>query len=338
MAPSGENCQPWKIKIDGDALNLYNDPQKDTSLYNYDQKGSMVALGAFIENLDIASKFLGLGVKIDLFPDSQDKNLVAEIVFSERPLVKDPLYEAIFKRTTNRKKYKKVVFSEEQLSELIKSGLEVGGGEVKIITDAEKIKKLSDPISVNERLIFENPFLHNFFYNHIRWSKEEDEKYKDGFYIKTLELKFPQKIALKILKSWKWAERAKKIGMSKQIAKDNAKNYASASALGIIVIPSNSQKDYLLAGRIMQRVWLKVTSMNLSLQPMTGVLFFTQSILNNKAAQFTVSETQLIENAYGLISNEFGEANRTIAMLFRIGDGGEPTARSSRFAISDIMK
>lgn len=337
-APSGENCQPWRIKLSEGKIELFNDPLKDTSLYNYDQKGSMVAIGAFIENLIIASKELGLNPTITMFPDSTNLDWVSTISFSQTTPVSDPLFDSIFSRTTNRKQYKKVSITAEYKKSLIDSATEVNNaGAVVILEDADKIKELSVPISLNERLIFENQFLHNFFYNHIRWTKEEDNKYKDGFYIETLELKAPQKFALKLLRSWKWAKIAKKFGMSKQIASDNAKNYASASALGIIVIPSNNRQDYVFAGRIMQRVWLKTTLIGLSLQPMTGVLFFKQRIQKGDCEEFTDEQKEMINNAYTDIKNGFGVGDGNIAMLFRVGDGGTPSALSSRFLVNEII-
>ncbi|MEJ0021840.1 MAG: hypothetical protein WDN47_04705 [Candidatus Doudnabacteria bacterium] len=336
-APSGENCQPWLIKLSENKLNLYNDPSKDTSVYNYGQKGSMVAQGAFIENLAIASKALGLSAQLNMFPDPSNEDLIATVGFSQSSAVDDPLYGAIFNRSSNRKSYKKIKFTEEQRASILISGIETGS-KVILLEDPLKIKDLSKPISLNEQLIFENQFLHDFFYAHIHWTQEEDEKYKFGFYIKTLELNLPQSIAIKLLRSWKWTNLLDKIGISKQIAKDNAKNYETASALGIIVIPTNSRNDYVVAGRAMERVWLKVTSMGLSLQPMTGILFFMQKILSGKHEEFSTEQVQLIKEGYQKISSGFDVTNQTIAMLFRIGDGGEPSAKSLRYTIPEIMQ
>lgn len=337
LAPSGENCQPWQVKLSQNKIDLFNDPSKDTSLYNFGQKGSMSAVGAFLENLIVASKALGLDPQIVLFPNKANENWIATINFSGVEAKPDKLYSSIFKRSTNRKLYKKTVFSEEQLDAIRSSGPEVGDVEVKLIKDSEQIRILSDPISLNERLIFENEYLHNFFYDHLRWTKEEDKKYRNGFFVKTLELKIPQKFFLKLLRSWKLTQFAQKIGISRQIAKDNAKNYASASVLGVITIPTNSAQDFVLAGRAMERVWLKITSMGLSMQPMTGVLFFMQNILANQTNQFSQQQIKAIQNAFQQIKNAFEPGNRTISLLFRIGDGGEPSARSSRFDLSEIL-
>lgn len=42
-APSGENCQPWRFRVEGEKIWVYNNPESDQSLYNYAQCGSLVA-------------------------------------------------------------------------------------------------------------------------------------------------------------------------------------------------------------------------------------------------------------------------------------------------------
>ena len=54
-APSGENCQPWKFAVDGSSIHIFNVPEADTSLYNFEQKGSYVAHGALIETIVIVA-------------------------------------------------------------------------------------------------------------------------------------------------------------------------------------------------------------------------------------------------------------------------------------------
>jgi len=34
MAPSGENCQPWRFEVRGNKISIFNIPERDTSLYN----------------------------------------------------------------------------------------------------------------------------------------------------------------------------------------------------------------------------------------------------------------------------------------------------------------
>ena len=38
LAPSGENCQPWKFEVKGSNIDVMNVKERDQSLYNWDQR------------------------------------------------------------------------------------------------------------------------------------------------------------------------------------------------------------------------------------------------------------------------------------------------------------
>ncbi|MBI2038646.1 MAG: nitroreductase, partial [Candidatus Nealsonbacteria bacterium] len=188
-APSGENCQPWRFEVRGDEIDIFNIPERDQSPYNFDQRGSLVAHGTLIENVLIASSTSGYKTKLDIFPEAHDRNLVARIVFEKSSTKEEPLYPYIKIRCTNRKPYKKdIKLTPEQKSEILASANEVGEGAVKLTEDPHEIGALAKVGSMNERLVFENPHLHNFLFTHINWTKHEEMKKRLGFYIKTLEI------------------------------------------------------------------------------------------------------------------------------------------------------
>ena len=114
------------------------------------------------------------------------------------------------------------------------------------------------------------------------------------------------------------------------IAKQNAKIYASCSALGLITLKDNSPKSYLDGGRAFERLWLKVTQQNLSLQPLTGVFLLMQRIIAGQASDLSQEHINEIKNAYKKTSEIFNLNGGTIALMFRIGGGGSPSARTLR--------
>src|SRR5207237_2900448 len=79
MAPSGENCQPWKFVVHANEIRMVNIPQRDNSYYSWGQRASIVSHGCAFENIFIAGQVLGLNLDLKLFPDSRDENLVAII-------------------------------------------------------------------------------------------------------------------------------------------------------------------------------------------------------------------------------------------------------------------
>jgi hypothetical protein len=50
-APSGHNSQPWRFVIQDNTIQIFNIPDKDKTLFNWKQKGSLTAHGTLIENI-----------------------------------------------------------------------------------------------------------------------------------------------------------------------------------------------------------------------------------------------------------------------------------------------
>lgn len=329
-APSGENCQPWKFAVDGREIHIFNVPEADRSLYNFGQKGSYVAHGALIENIVIIALKYGYKANVKLFPIKEEVELVATITLEMTNSRELPLYPYIEKRCTNRKDHAHQRLSDDQKKQLIEAARETGFGELKIADDDDALNTLGQALAVNERVIFENKKLHDFFYKHILWN-EEDQHKAGGFYIKTLEFLPHQLKGVKLFKNWLILKILNKVGkVSKMIAKENALKYAGSGALAVVVAKGDKREDFINAGRAAQRVWLTATKLGLSVHPCTGIIYFMERIKGEDREEFSESHLKIIENGYKDIEEIFGVGGKTIPMLFRIGLADEPSARSMR--------
>lgn len=329
-APSGENYQPWRFEVKGDTILLINLPERDTSLYGWGQRASYLSHGALLENMLISSSSLGYKMQIKIFPDQSNPNLVANIRLEKTQPRQEPLLKAIDQRITNRKPYKKMPLSAEDKRGLLNVNQNIEGAKIVLTEEPEKIRELAKAASKNEKILFENRSLHDFFFNHINWTKEEDKEKSIGFYIKTLELPPPARLGFKLFKHWPILNLLNKIGLANMVAAINSTIYSSASALGVVVIKNTTPQDYILAGKIMERTWLTATNLGLDLQPMTGILFLKLRILAGDTASFSPQHTELIKSVYEKIKDNFKIRDGHIAMLFRLGSGDKPSARSSR--------
>ena len=327
-APSGENCQPWKFKIKDNQIYLFNIPERDQSPYNFGQRGAFVSHGALIENISIASLAVGLKAKISLFPERDDPNLVAIISFAKSMAREESLFPYILERTTNRRAYKKIPLTTEQRQAILNSANQISKGKILLTENKEDIKILSLVGAMNERLVLENEVLHHFLFSHINWTEKENQEKKIGFYIKTLELPPPAQLAFKIFSSWKVLKKLNKIGISKAIWKQNGRVYGSCSAIGIITTQGNNNEDFVNVGKVMQRMWLTATKLSLSLQPMTGILFFMQRIIAGRFEPFSSDQIKLIQESYENVRRIFKLRNETVPMMFRTGYSDPPTARA----------
>ncbi len=329
-APSGENCQPWKFKIKNQQIEIFNIPERDQSIHNFQQRGSLIAHGALLENLQIAAAHFGYTIEQNLFPESSDPALIARLTLQKSALAEDELYPFITQRCTNRKPYTATPIPFSTRTKILSVPSRFKTGEVKLVEDEKTKKKLAEALSLSELLLFQNKFLHQFFFSHLNWSETQDQQKGTGLYIKTLELLPPQEKGLKIFSRWNVLKLFNLFGVAKKIAKENADRYNSSAAIGIIHLPGDSKLDFILTGRIFQRLWLTATKENLSLQPLTGILFFRQRLAKEDTKIFSDREKKAIETAYQNIRTAFETKNGEITMLFRLGYADPPTARSGR--------
>lgn len=329
-APSGENCQPWRFVVKDDELFIYNIPERDRSIYNFDQLGSCVAHGALIENIKIAASSFGYAVSIELFPPSSDSNCVANIEFTkDAALAADSLNEFINLRVSNRTPYQATPFSKserETLSDV--STIPNFEGGVIFVEEPEKKEVLAKALSYADQLLFENSRLHDFLFEHIHWTLADAEKYKAGFYIKELGLAGPQEAVFKLLRSDAWLRFFRKIGFPKMAARSNIGLYSNVSALGVVTVKKNDKASFVNSGRMMERVWLTATQLGYSIQPLTAIIFFMQRVLADDAQDFPPEQIEGIRKSYAVIQAQFELSDEIPAMLFRIGKGS-PVSRQS---------
>lgn len=331
MAPSGENCQPWTFTVGSDTIYVFNKPEIDNSLYGWGKRATYLSLGALLENMIIASQNYGLNYKLELFPDPKNDNLVFKLILFPGNFEKNPLLNSIKQRTTNRKKFYNKPLTQLQSTEL-NSIKPIGKAKFKLIEDPVKIKEIGTIGGINEKILFTNKLLHTFFFNHINWTKQEDEQKSFGFFIDTLELPPPAKLLFKpVIKNWKILKFLNKFGFSTMVSKENGKMYGQSPAVGAVIISDNSKESFFDAGRVMQQAWLTLTKNNLYAQPLTGVIFLKLKILAKETEHLTAKHVNLINRSYSTLEKIFQtNPNESIAMMLRIGESSPPSAKSTR--------
>jgi hypothetical protein len=338
QAPSGENAQPWRFRISDSLVGLFNEDSSDQSLYNYNNYGSFVAHGAAIENMVTAAAHLGYETTVSLFPDSENSQHVANVQLNKAisPNAQAAgLYEAIFNRVTNRKPFKRDPLDKETLDQLTE-GNSLFTNETSFITDRVSIEKLARVGSANEEIMLQNRELHNFFFSHLTWTKEEDEKKKVGFYIETLELPPPAKLMFRVFQHWNVMKVLKILNFPALVGKANAATYSAAGAHGIISISEITREQFVNAGRTFQHIWLTATKNSLYIQPMTGVIFMNFLVDAGHGEHFSKRELMILRNKIETLK-KLNPSNMTPAILFRLGFADTPSAQAVRFPIDELM-
>ena len=186
-APSGDNLQPWTVVVDQDSIRLSVDRTRDRSLYNFQGRASLIALGAMIENITLAGRQDGVGVA-PTFTADEPFLVSARLALTPIEPQPDPLGAAMARRCTNRKPYGVAPLEPAVAAELRASVAQGSGADLQIIEDRAAMRIVAQAASLNDRLLFELRPLHDRFFESVRWTAADAEATRDGLYVKTLEL------------------------------------------------------------------------------------------------------------------------------------------------------
>ena len=337
-APSGENVQPWHFTVQGNTIDVHVPLEKGASLYGWGERASYVAVGAAIENIRIAAAQSGWSAQVDLLPDLHTRH-AAHITLAEgSDGYGAGLFPYIAERVTNRKPYDGKPLTQDDMDALRAAASDMACGSVRFIESRESIKRAAKVGAGNERIMLGNPLLHAFFFSHVNWTKAEDDARTTGFYIDTLELPAPARIGFKVMSKWSRAQLLNKIlGFNRVAAAGNARAYESASAMGIVVAPQESERSALETGMLVERLWLTATARGLALQPLTGILYFMLRLRAGETEGFSEDDRQLIAEYESTIRDIFKlTADETPYFMFRVGHAPPVSARSSRYAIERV--
>ncbi|MDI1322836.1 MAG: Rv1355c family protein [Algoriphagus sp.] len=343
LAPSGGNVQPWIWVFDKKGvLHLFHDQVRSHSLLDFLGTGSLIAFGAALENLRLASAKMGIEIEIINQINDFEEDCIASIRFiskSKEPL-KVPfgeLVEGIGIRCTNRKNEKKQNLTPHQISEFIniatKSGLEI-----EMLEQVTDLEKLSEILGGMDRMrLFHEQGLKDFIHE-VRWSDKEAKETKDGIDIATLELSGTERAAMGLLKDPRTVSFFRKFLMGFGLTKISKQTLISSSAVFLLNGKESSPKTYLNAGQTIQRIWINANMQGLSFQPVTASLFIFNKIQRDINHGFTQDEENIIKELKTSFNTLFNRNQKMEEIfMFRINMAGEPSMRSYRRDVSESL-
>lgn len=322
----------------GNQIRQYNVPERIARSYALRQSDP-ISHGILLETIRIAASEQGCSATLRLFPDRSERNCIALIELNETGESASPLCPFIAQRVSNRKPYWPERLRQDHRRELIGAGKDVEQCEVRIIEDAEKIAAIAQAASLNERLGLENPVVHATVIGHLRFTEAEHEKLRDGLYIKTLEMPPAAEFAFRyVFRHWPLMGVLGRFGIPAKVAAQLEALCRASAAYGAVLVRSSRDEDFIAAGCVMQRVWLTATKCGVSLQPTTGPVIFMQRLLAGERTEFTAAQQAMIRNGYERMSAAFGVRDEQLAMVFRLGYGDPPSARSLRYPFEKVVQ
>lgn len=338
-APSGDNAQPWRFVVhEGPEtiLEIWLDPDADTSFYNRDNHAAYFALGACVENICTAASSEGIHTQVAVFPTAHEKMLVARVVCTTCPVSEHPRARAIVGRVTNRHPYEIDALPESVLTALTEAGRS-DETQVHITTKREDAKILGHIAATNEYVMLGDERLHRFFFEHINWTQEEDAKKQTGFFVASLALPPPALLGFKIARSWKRCSLLNTyLHFNKIVADQNAALYEQAAAFCCITTSEESPRAAFAAGRALEACWLEAQKQGLQVQPLMGTLFLRFASPAAGEEGLSPEAFERVKEGVSQLQSIFGYVGRKPYALFRVGKAKKEAVYTQRLSVDAV--
>lgn len=324
LAPNPHNRQPWVVDLKSDTEAVLGCdlgrllPETDP----FDRQ-IVIGLGCFLELFSLAAGQDGFRAEIELFPQGEPENRLDSRPIAHLRLVPDaqfaadPLFAHALRRRTNRNPYDTTRPVSEQDLEAINAT--AGPAVIAAGTVAgARLQQLRDLSQVALRGEINDPAAFGESVDLMRIGRAEIEANPDG-----ISIGGPFLEALGILGVVSREAMADPNSSSFQIGLDMADEQAQ-TAMGFVWISTlgNTRSHQIAAGRAYLRQALGVTSLGLSMQPMSQALQEYPAMAGH------------FERVHGLLAKTAGER---VQMLARIGYA-DMVPPSPRWALSTRIK
>lgn len=342
-APSAGNNQPWQWFYKDGVLYLFHEKGRTKSFGDYKDIASHVALGACLENLEIACYTNNIKSHINYFPLGTPEKLIATITFTKGEKNIDlfkpnELAPVIYTRETNRKLGKRKPIGTYVYNQITDAIASVDGAKFDYKSSDEDLKELAAIMGAAERLRLLHEEGHFEFYEkEIRWDDEHSKATKDGIDLGTVDVSASEIVGLKLVRDPKVVKLLAEWGGGKALENLAKKAIDSASAVGLITMPSFTPENYVLGGRAVERMWLTANNIGISVQPMLAVpLHFARLIHGNSEGMppFMKDEFEELRKRFVQLFPKI--EGRGEVFLFRLSIAEQPKIKSYRYPVAEI--
>ncbi len=339
QAPSAENLQPWRFIISDDSIMVCLDKTR-TLASDMGDMLSLTAIGACIENAVIAATAMLLQAEVvychSATPADADFRVpIARIRFTDGAS-RDPLADSIKSRYTNRRMDANERVDASLLAELQKS-IEPYPAVVVHWVDYQHLRQFAKLVGVGNQIRVEHEPFCRELYENLRFSTQEAERTCDGLDVATLQLPRGVPTIVRMLQTWSRMKWANRLGFSRTIGRQAAKEIRNSGAVGCLTVPGSGESYVIEGGRALERMWLTATSLGLCFHPAAGLPVMLAHHREG-GRQLTERHARLASTLWKEFYRLCPEASgRTLQMAFRVGYGPPAPARSLRRPLSDVV-
>lgn len=340
-APSGDNTQPWRFEIVDDfGVMLHGFDTRDRCVYDLDGHASQISIGALLETASIAASEHGWRMDAQRYVDAPETRPTFRLTFvPDAVIAADALLPFIDRRSVQRRP-----LSTRPLTAVQKAALEAAVGTKHCLIWLDGLgSRLQTALVLfrSAKIRLTMPEAYRVHRDIIEWNSQfsEDKVPSQALGVDALTLRLMQFVMV----SWgrvSWFNRYMAGTWLPRIELDLIPGVACAAHFVLLSAkPPRTVDDFVAAGRSVQRLWLTATRLGLQLQPELTPLIFSRYAREGRA----FSTTKGMDRRARIIGQQLdrlvgAENNVHGAFMGRIGSGRQSVARSTRLALTKLIK
>jgi nitroreductase len=287
-APSGDNAQPWRFRIESDKDVTVSIHCERGNVYEYrDGEPTLISAGTLLENIAIAAPTFGKAASWRYLGKEGDTHRIA-VRLENDTLPPHPLYDAIWRRSVDRRGYRTRALTPDMKAQLTSAaGPDVMVEWHETLAERRKVAALTN-LATDIRLRI--PEAYEVHRRIVDWDRRQSP---DGIPSTALGL---DAMTVKMMRwsmaSWGRTHFGNLMGSPffAGLQMDVLPGIFSAAYFAFRMRdPARGEArvtQMLRAGQAVQRFWLTATNLDLAMQPCQAVLAFTHYGATNE--DFTV--------------------------------------------------
>jgi molybdopterin/thiamine biosynthesis adenylyltransferase len=328
-APSGGNCQPWRIVMDDTSIRISLSAEESATM-DVGFRASAVALGAATFNMRVAAAAHSVLSSVSFDEGDTQTALRGTMVWGRGD---DPglakLYQPMLLRQTNRHRGTAAVV-EPATADLLEAVTASEGARVHLVTDREKIAAISDILARADRIRYLTPRLHADMISELRWPA--DPSPETGIDVRSLELDAGELAALELVRRPDVMVELARWDGGEMLGNITRERVAASSAIAVIVVDGPALTDYARGGAALEALWINAEQCGFGVQPVSPVFLYAHNdtdvqILSPAYAEQLHSLQQAFRALLGISAGEYE------VLLLRLIDGPPPSVSSRRRAL-----
>ncbi len=324
-APSADNCQPWRFSWDGEALAIKHDARRAKTALDHLERMSQITLGGLVEALTIAAAAEGLAPRLDLTPGLPGTTwATARFEPASGP---HELAGTLEPRCTDRRLYQGGSLDTPVVGAIRSDAARDPGCGVRFLDGCPT--DLRDYLLRGDGYVWHHEGPYRDIMAWFRFTQREIDETRDGAPWRSLGFDIPELPGLGLARS-RWVQRlVDKGGFSRLWRHRLSAQLASSAGLFCVTAPSTSPLDFVRAGRLALRAWLRLNRAGYGVQPFIVQSAFAHAFAEGNPAPGTLPEfVELFRRGPSLLARAFGlDADEQVLWLFRTGRSPAMPAR-----------